>query len=130
MIARERARYRVIHTPAILEAATAAAAVTKRVYDQHLYKKVVSIVHDVQRDVDRCVYTVVFCSLTPTKIQQKQITKKHTRNIQEHTHKIHRRKRTAIKMPVRKYRRRTTEISCCLKYFIFSVNVLFWVREN
>ncbi|XP_055322893.1 tetraspanin-5 [Sitodiplosis mosellana] len=30
-------------------------------------------------------------------------------------------------MPVRKYRRRTSEISCCLKYFIFSVNVLFWL---
>lgn len=29
-------------------------------------------------------------------------------------------------MPVRKYRRETSEISCCLKYVIFSCNVLFW----
>ncbi|XP_055903911.1 tetraspanin-5 isoform X1 [Eupeodes corollae] len=29
-------------------------------------------------------------------------------------------------MPVRKYRRETSEISCCLKYIIFSCNVLFW----
>lgn len=36
-------------------------------------------------------------------------------------------RRNCTKMPVRKYRRRTSEISCCLKYFIFSVNVLFWV---
>ncbi|XP_037030571.1 tetraspanin-5 isoform X2 [Bradysia coprophila] len=30
-------------------------------------------------------------------------------------------------MPVRKYRRDTSEVSCCLKYVIFSVNVLFWL---
>lgn len=36
-------------------------------------------------------------------------------------------RRNCTKMPVRKYRRRTSEISCCLKYIIFSVNVLFWV---
>ncbi|XP_050666981.1 tetraspanin-5 isoform X3 [Leptidea sinapis] len=29
-------------------------------------------------------------------------------------------------MPIRKYRRDTTEVSCCLKYVIFGVNVLFW----
>lgn len=28
---------------------------------------------------------------------------------------------------VRKVRRDTTEVSCCLKYVIFSFNVLFWV---
>lgn len=28
---------------------------------------------------------------------------------------------------IRKYRRDTTEVSCCLKYVIFGVNVLFWV---
>lgn len=28
---------------------------------------------------------------------------------------------------VRKYRRETSEISCCLKYMIFSFNYLFWV---
>ncbi|XP_026330173.1 tetraspanin-5 isoform X1 [Hyposmocoma kahamanoa] len=27
---------------------------------------------------------------------------------------------------IRKYRRDTTEVSCCLKYVIFGVNVLFW----
>lgn len=32
------------------------------------------------------------------------------------------------KMPgIRKYRRDTSEVSCCLKYVIFGVNVLFWV---
>ncbi|XP_063704002.1 tetraspanin-5 isoform X3 [Culicoides brevitarsis] len=31
------------------------------------------------------------------------------------------------KMPVRKYRKESSEISCCLKYVIFSVNVLFWL---
>uniref|UniRef100_A0A336K1X4 Tetraspanin n=1 Tax=Culicoides sonorensis TaxID=179676 RepID=A0A336K1X4_CULSO len=30
-------------------------------------------------------------------------------------------------MPVRKYRKESSEISCCLKYVIFSVNVLFWL---
>lgn len=30
-------------------------------------------------------------------------------------------------MPVRKYRRETSEISCCLKYVIFSFNVFFWL---
>ncbi|CAG9133506.1 hypothetical protein JYU34_004497 [Plutella xylostella] len=29
-------------------------------------------------------------------------------------------------MPIRKYRRDTSEVSCCLKYVIFGVNVLFW----
>lgn len=29
---------------------------------------------------------------------------------------------------IRKYRRDTSEVSCCLKYVIFGVNVLFWVR--
>lgn len=34
------------------------------------------------------------------------------------------------KMPsMRKYRRDTSEVSCCLKYVIFSVNVLFWVSS-
>lgn len=34
------------------------------------------------------------------------------------------------KSVVRKtYRRDTSEVSCCLKYVIFSVNVLFWVRN-
>lgn len=33
-------------------------------------------------------------------------------------------------MPVRKYRRSASEISCCLKYVIFSVNVLFWVSAQ
>lgn len=34
-------------------------------------------------------------------------------------------------MPVRKtYRRETSEVSCCLKYVIFTVNVLFWVSCN
>lgn len=28
---------------------------------------------------------------------------------------------------IRKYRRDTSEVSCCLKYVIFGVNVLFWV---
>ena len=31
-------------------------------------------------------------------------------------------------MPVRKYRRETSEISGCLKYLIFIVNVVFWVN--
>lgn len=31
------------------------------------------------------------------------------------------------KMPVRKYRRDTSEVSCCLKYVIFGFNVMFWV---
>lgn len=38
-----------------------------------------------------------------------------------------------FKMPVqavRKYRRDTSEVSCCLKYLIFGFNVLFWVSEN
>ncbi|KAL5274481.1 TSPAN5 family protein [Megaselia abdita] len=30
-------------------------------------------------------------------------------------------------MPVRRYRRESNEISCCLKYFIFSFNVVFWM---
>ncbi|XP_019873956.2 tetraspanin-5 isoform X1 [Aethina tumida] len=30
-------------------------------------------------------------------------------------------------MPVRKYRRETTEVSGCLKYMIFGFNVLFWL---
>lgn len=30
-------------------------------------------------------------------------------------------------MPVRKYRRESSEVSCCLKYLIFSFNYLFWV---
>ncbi|XP_063974389.1 tetraspanin-17 isoform X2 [Diachasmimorpha longicaudata] len=29
-------------------------------------------------------------------------------------------------MPTRKYRRDTSEVSCCLKYVIFGFNVLFW----
>lgn len=33
-------------------------------------------------------------------------------------------------MPVRKYRRDTSEVSCCLKYLIFGFNVLFWVRTS
>ncbi|XP_075221805.1 tetraspanin 26A isoform X4 [Lycorma delicatula] len=36
----------------------------------------------------------------------------------------------AFKMPVqavRKYRRDTSEVSCCLKYLIFGFNVLFWM---
>lgn len=38
---------------------------------------------------------------------------------------------TTTKNVVRKtYRRDTSEVSCCLKYIIFSVNVLFWVRER
>lgn len=32
-------------------------------------------------------------------------------------------------MPVRKYRRETTEVSGCLKYMIFGFNVLFWVSS-
>lgn len=32
------------------------------------------------------------------------------------------------KMPSRKYRRDTSEVSACLKYMIFGFNVLFWVR--
>lgn len=28
---------------------------------------------------------------------------------------------------VRKYRRDTSEVSCCLKYVIFGFNVMFWV---
>ncbi|XP_023715698.1 tetraspanin-5 isoform X3 [Cryptotermes secundus] len=31
------------------------------------------------------------------------------------------------KMPVRKYRRDTSEVSCCLKYVIFGFNVMFWL---
>ncbi|XP_021930453.1 tetraspanin-5 isoform X2 [Zootermopsis nevadensis] len=31
------------------------------------------------------------------------------------------------KMPVRKYRRDTSEVSCCMKYVIFAFNVIFWV---
>lgn len=31
---------------------------------------------------------------------------------------------------IRKYRRDTTEVSCCLKYVIFGVNILFWVSKN
>lgn len=30
-------------------------------------------------------------------------------------------------MPVRKYRRDTSEVSCCLKYVIFGFNVMFWL---
>ncbi|KAL9874479.1 tetraspanin 26A isoform 2-T3 [Glossina fuscipes fuscipes] len=30
-------------------------------------------------------------------------------------------------MPVRKYRRETTEINCCLKYILFSSNVVIWM---
>ncbi|XP_012287198.1 tetraspanin-5 isoform X1 [Orussus abietinus] len=30
-------------------------------------------------------------------------------------------------MPVRKYRRDTSEVSCCLKYVIFGFNVTFWL---
>jgi tetraspanin-5 len=30
-------------------------------------------------------------------------------------------------MPVRKYRRETSEVSSCLKYMIFGFNVLFWL---
>ena len=33
------------------------------------------------------------------------------------------------KMPVRKYRNDTSEVSCCLKYVIFGFNVLFWVSN-
>lgn len=33
-----------------------------------------------------------------------------------------------LAMPaVRKYRRDTSEVSCCLKYVIFGFNVMFWV---
>lgn len=32
-------------------------------------------------------------------------------------------------VPVRKYRRDTSEVSSCLKYMIFGFNVLFWVRN-
>lgn len=32
-----------------------------------------------------------------------------------------------VKMPVRKYRRDTSEVSCCLKYVIFGFNVMFWL---
>lgn len=33
-----------------------------------------------------------------------------------------------LTMPaVRKYRRDTSEVSCCLKYVIFGFNVMFWV---
>ena len=32
-----------------------------------------------------------------------------------------------VTMPVRKYRRDTSEVSCCLKYVIFGFNVMFWV---
>ncbi|KYM78523.1 hypothetical protein ALC53_11178 [Atta colombica] len=28
---------------------------------------------------------------------------------------------------VRKYRRDTSEVSCCLKYVIFGFNVMFWI---
>lgn len=35
-----------------------------------------------------------------------------------------------MRMPVRKYRRETSEVSCCLKYLIFSFNYLFWVSFN
>lgn len=31
---------------------------------------------------------------------------------------------------IRKYRRDTSEVSCCLKYVIFGVNVLFWVSTS
>lgn len=31
---------------------------------------------------------------------------------------------------IRKYRRDTSEVSCCLKYVIFGVNVLFWVSRR
>ncbi|KAJ9586217.1 hypothetical protein L9F63_020126, partial [Diploptera punctata] len=31
------------------------------------------------------------------------------------------------KMPVRKYRNDTSEVSCCLKYVIFGFNVIFWL---
>lgn len=31
---------------------------------------------------------------------------------------------------VRKYRRDTSEVSCCLKYAIFGFNVMFWVSAN
>ncbi|XP_048512763.1 tetraspanin-5 isoform X2 [Athalia rosae] len=33
-------------------------------------------------------------------------------------------------MPVRKYRRDTSEVSCCLKYVIFGFNVMFWVSRS
>lgn len=38
-------------------------------------------------------------------------------------------KMPAQQQAVRKYRRDTSEVSCCLKYVIFSVNVLFWVSD-
>lgn len=31
---------------------------------------------------------------------------------------------------VRKYRRDTSEVSCCLKYVIFGFNVMFWVSTG
>lgn len=34
---------------------------------------------------------------------------------------------TMPQIPVRKYRRETTEVSSCLKYMIFGFNVLFWL---
>jgi len=30
-------------------------------------------------------------------------------------------------MPMRKYRRDQSEVSCCLKYLIFGFNVIFWL---
>lgn len=39
-------------------------------------------------------------------------------------------KSNGYNMPVqaiRKYRKDTSEVSCCLKYVIFGFNVLFWV---
>uniref|UniRef100_A0A1B6D9T3 Tetraspanin n=1 Tax=Clastoptera arizonana TaxID=38151 RepID=A0A1B6D9T3_9HEMI len=36
-------------------------------------------------------------------------------------------KMPAQQQAIRKYRRDTSEVSCCLKYVIFTVNVLFWL---
>lgn len=33
-------------------------------------------------------------------------------------------------MPVRKYKRESSEVSGCLKYMIFGFNVLFWVGNS
>ncbi|XP_069977069.1 tetraspanin-5 isoform X2 [Penaeus vannamei] len=34
---------------------------------------------------------------------------------------------TLVKMPVKRYRRDQSEVSCCLKYVIFGFNVIFWL---
>lgn len=37
---------------------------------------------------------------------------------------------TLVKMPVKRYRRDQSEVSCCLKYVIFGFNVIFWVSTT